>query len=78
MIISLFSVYLGYNLIDDIGIISGIFYQSNNFDNNIYEVRLRFGTIGFLIANLSFRICVTNILYLLLALYINTKIVNEN
>ena len=77
MIISLFSVYLAYNLIEDINNISYI-YQSNNIDNQIQHISLRYGTIDFLIANLSFRICIPSILYFILALNINTKIINEN
>ena len=77
---SLFFIYLGYNLLQDIGILTFIeinhlndldksFNINKNEADNLYN---------FLIANLLIRLSICGSLWLSLALHINTIIVNKN
>ena len=81
VIITLFSIYLSYNLIEDIDIVSSIYQNiayskyNCNIYNNSSEAK---ETIEFLMINMLFKCCILLSLYLLLMLHINTKIVNES
>jgi len=76
------SIYLAYNLIEDIGIISQICQESTNrsvvnyqtLDSSVNQVE---ETMKFLYANLVITVCILYGLILLIALYINTKIINN-
>jgi hypothetical protein len=76
------SIYLAYNLTEDIDIISRIYQANTNrsvvnyqtLDPSINQVE---ETMKFLYANLGIIVCILYGLFLLIALYINTKIVNS-
>lgn len=76
--ISLYSIYLAYNLIEDIDTIARICHDidsskkiSNNYDWHD-------DTIQFLIANLLSRFVISSFLYLLLIFHIQSIIVSDN
>jgi hypothetical protein len=82
IIASIFSIYLAYSLTKDISIISQI-YQSythksvvnyNTIDPSVNQIER---AIEFLYTNLGLSVCIFYSLDLLIALYINTKIVSN-
>jgi hypothetical protein len=82
LVISLLSIYLAYNLIEDIDIISRIWQENTNrsvvnyktLDPLVNQVE---ETMRFLYANLAASGCIFYGLILLIALHINTKIINS-
>jgi hypothetical protein len=76
----LISIYIAYSLIEDIDIISDIYQKHRtvsvleNGNNNTDGVKL---AMEFLYANLVISISILLLLYYLIILYMNTKILNE-
>lgn len=82
ILFSYISIYLAYNLFEDIEIIAKIYQRDNSISvvnyntldpsrNEIKETKL------FLFVNLGFNSCILILLYGLFYLYINSKIINE-
>jgi hypothetical protein len=82
LLVTLLSIYLAYNLVEDIDIISRICQESTNISVVNYEtldpsVNQVEETMKLLYANLGITVCILYGLILLIALYINTKIINS-
>lgn len=78
MIISLYSIYLAINLLDDFDIITNICQNIDNSNKSITNFDWHNSTIQFLIGNLIIRCCISLFLYLLLVLHIYYLIANNN
>lgn len=82
LVISLLSIYLAYNLTEDIYIISRIYQENTNksvvnyktLDSSVNQVE---ETMKLLYGNLGITICIFYGLILLIALFINTKIIKS-
>lgn len=82
LVVTSFSIYLAYNLVEDIDIISRIYQENTNrsvvnysgLDSSRNHVE---ETMKLLYANIVASGCIFYGLYLLIALFINTKIINN-
>lgn len=81
VITSFISIYIAYSLVEDIDIISNIYQDDRtvsvlkNADSNVTDgIKL---AMEFLYANLVLSISILLLLYYLIILYMNTKILNE-
>ena len=81
--ISSLSIYLAYNLTEDIDIISQVYQKTTGvsttkaYDNHHSYRNEADKTVEFLTANMLFSISIFFLLYLLMVLHINTKIINN-
>lgn len=78
---SLLSIYSAYNLIEDIRTITYIYLSTQHkIDNIHYNVNTEEikRTYEFLLVNMIFSISILSCLWLLLILFINTKIIDSN
>lgn len=78
MIISMFSVYLAYSLLEDIEIIAKICHNIHNYNSIKTDYNWDDDTIQFLVAIFIFRSCILGFIYLLLISHIHSIIAKNN